>query len=98
MCTYYRYDHLAKVLSRILSERPDNIPDIFEDISKDLKKTKYIPERDTLRDKTDVSPEVAIAEIQRNLFVCNISLKFVILFLKIVFFSEPQLMRVMEKM
>ena len=35
------YDHLSRVLGKILDERPDNVIDIFEDVSKDAKRTKW---------------------------------------------------------
>ncbi|KAK0041151.1 radial spoke head protein 4 A [Biomphalaria pfeifferi] len=62
------YDHLSRVLGKILDERPDNVVDIFEDISKDCKRTKFTSDVDTIQDKVDRSTEVALAQIQRKLF------------------------------
>ncbi|CAG5127423.1 unnamed protein product [Candidula unifasciata] len=62
------YDHLSRVLGKILDERPDNVIDIFEDISKDEKRTKFTSNYDTIQDKVDRSTEVALAQIQRKLF------------------------------
>uniref|UniRef100_A0A0B7B924 Radial spoke head protein 4 homolog A n=1 Tax=Arion vulgaris TaxID=1028688 RepID=A0A0B7B924_9EUPU len=62
------YDHLSRVLGKILDERPDNVIDIFEDISKDEKRTKFTASQDTIQDKVDRSTEVALAQIQRKLF------------------------------
>ena len=62
------YDHLSRVLGKILDERPDNVIDIFEDVSKDAKRTKFTSDVDTVQDKVDRSTEVAIAQIQRKLF------------------------------
>ena len=62
------YDHLSRVLGKILDERPDNVIDIFEDVSKDAKRTKFTSDVDTVQDKVDRSTEVALAQIQRKLF------------------------------
>lgn len=62
------YDHLAKVLTKVLDERPENIADIFEDVSKTEKKSKFTSEVDTVLNKNDISTEVALAEIQEKLF------------------------------
>ena len=64
----YRYDHLAKVLTKVLDERPENVIDIFEDISKKEKKEKFTSNVDTVQNKIDKSTEVALAEIQVKLF------------------------------
>jgi hypothetical protein len=64
-----RYDHLAKVLSRILTERPVDAVDIFEDLSKLEKKEKFVNKVDTLIDKPDKSDETKLAEIQRGLYM-----------------------------
>ena len=65
---FCRYDHLSKVLTFILDQRPDNVADIFEDISKDVKRSKFTPDVDTVHNKVDKSTEVALAQIQRKLF------------------------------
>ncbi|KAK3757877.1 hypothetical protein RRG08_014433 [Elysia crispata] len=62
------YDHLSRVLGKILDERPDNVVDIFEDISKDSKRTKFTSDANTVQDKVDRSTEVALAQVQRKLF------------------------------
>jgi len=62
------YDHLSRVLGKILDERPDNVVDIFEDVSKDAKRTKFTSDVDTVQDKVDRSTEVALAQVQRKLF------------------------------
>ena len=63
-----RYDHLAKVLTKVLDERPENVVDVFEDISKKEKKEKFTSNVDTVQNKIDKSTEVALAEIQEKLF------------------------------
>jgi len=62
------YDHLAKVLTKVLDERPENVADIFEDISKEEKRAKFKSDTDTVLDKVDESTEVALAEVQKKLF------------------------------
>ena len=44
------YDHLARVLTKVLDERPENVADIFEDVSKRVKREKFISDVDTVRD------------------------------------------------
>ena len=75
---FYRYDHLAKVITRILDERPDNSVDLFEDVSADVKKTKFTAEGDTLIDRADRTGEVALAEIHHKLFVVCLFLQVII--------------------
>lgn len=67
----YSYDHLSRVLGKVLDERPDNVCDIFEDISKDAKRTKFTSDVDTVQDKVDRSTEVALAQVQRKLFTVS---------------------------
>ena len=67
----FRYDHLARVLTKVLDERPENPVDIFEDISNAEKRNKFTSDVDTVQDKVDKTTEVALAEIQEKLFkVC----------------------------
>ena len=65
------YDHLAKVLSRILTERPSDCVDIFEDLSRQEKREKFINKVDTLIDKPEKSSETELAETQRSLFAVS---------------------------
>jgi len=60
------YDHLSRVLGKILDERPDNVVDVFEDVSKDAKRTKFTSDVDTVQDKVDRSTEVALAQVQKK--------------------------------
>lgn len=62
------YDHLCKVLTKVLDERPDNSVDILEDISQEEKRAKFSSENTTVLDKVDNTTEVALAEIQKKLF------------------------------
>lgn len=63
------YDHLAKVLTRLLCERPNDAVDIFEDVSRLEKKEKFVNQVDTLIDKPDKSSTSKLADIQRQLFI-----------------------------
>lgn len=62
------YDHLAKVLTKILDERPVNAADIIEDVSHEVKQTGFMSSVDTVLDKVDRTTEQALAEIQLSLF------------------------------
>ena len=68
-----RYDHLARVLTKVLDERPDNAADIIEDLSRETKQTKFTSDVDTVLDKAEPSAEVALAEIQMKLFAVRAS-------------------------
>ena len=72
MNIFYSYDHLAKVLTRLLTERPADAVDIFEDVSKMEKREKFVSKVDTLIDKPDKSTETKLAEIQRGLYVVRL--------------------------
>lgn len=65
-----RYDHLAKVLTEILNERPKDVVDIFEEISvnakNDFRSTSSAS--DNIRDKPDRTQQLALAQIQHKLF------------------------------
>ena len=65
------YDHLAKVLTRVLDERPQDVVDIFEDVSKEVKKNRFSGEADSIQQRVDTSTEIALAEIQKRLFVVS---------------------------
>jgi radial spoke head protein 4A len=62
------YDHMCKMLTKILSDRPENAVDIFEDISKSLKKQKFKPKFDTVQNKPVIPAKFQIAELQKSLF------------------------------
>ena len=64
-----RYDHLAKVLTRLLTDRPADAADIFEDVSRLEKQEKHENKVDTLIDKPDKTAEIKLAEIQKTLFM-----------------------------
>ena len=63
-----RYDHLARVLTKVLDERPENVVDVFEDISKKVKREKFVSTVDTVRDEFEPTSEFHLAELQKPLF------------------------------
>ncbi|MGH0114881.1 UNVERIFIED_CONTAM: hypothetical protein FKN15_065805 [Acipenser sinensis] len=62
------YDHLARVLIKVLDERPENMVDMFEGLSKDIKWSQFSKKMDTLRDEPESSAAFDLAEIQKVLF------------------------------
>lgn len=63
------YEHLSKLLTRILSERPNNAAEIFEDLSKQQKFERFVNQADTLIEKPEKSSENKLAEVQKYLFM-----------------------------
>nr|XP_033809507.1 radial spoke head protein 6 homolog A [Geotrypetes seraphini] len=63
------YDHLSRVLTRILNERPNNVVDIFEDISKEMKWLLFQKKLDSLRDQYAVRETYELAEKHKALFL-----------------------------
>lgn len=68
----YRYDHLSKVLTRVLDDRPPDVVDIIEDLSKETKREEFISGVSTIQEKLDRSTEVALCQIQEKLFLVSI--------------------------
>lgn len=62
------YDHLSRVLTKVLDERPENVADVFEDVSRRVKREKFVSDVDTVRDEFEPSTEFALAEVQKALF------------------------------
>ncbi len=60
---------MAKVLTRLLTERPSDAVEIFEDLSRQEKREKFVNKVDTLIDKPDKSSETKLAEIQKSLYI-----------------------------
>ncbi|KAF3835636.1 hypothetical protein F7725_028194, partial [Dissostichus mawsoni] len=55
------YDHLSRVLLKVMDEHPDNAVDVIEDVSREVK-------RSTLRDLPQTTAAELLAEQQRLLF------------------------------
>ncbi|RXN01504.1 Radial spoke head protein 4-like A [Acipenser ruthenus] len=64
----HHYDHLARVLNKVLDERPENVVDMFEDLSKDIKRSQFSKKMDTLRDEPESSAAFDLAETRKVLF------------------------------
>lgn len=71
-CFFPRYDHLCKVITTILDERPSNAGDAFEYISKNVKKSAFKQDDDVIQDKYDESSEVLLAKLHNKLFTVRI--------------------------
>ncbi|XP_028628441.1 radial spoke head protein 4 homolog A [Grammomys surdaster] len=63
------YDHLSKVLTKILDERPADAVDIIENISQDVKMAHFNTKLDTLHNENEMLPAYEIAETQKALFL-----------------------------
>jgi len=63
-----RYDHLTRLLTKILDERPSNAVDVFEDFSRNVKEARFVSGADNLQDRPDASAESRLAETQLSLF------------------------------
>ncbi|XP_031820232.1 radial spoke head protein 4 homolog A isoform X2 [Sarcophilus harrisii] len=63
------YDHLSKVLTKVLDQRPENVVDIIENISQDVKKSHFNKKLDTLQDEHEVPLAYELAEKQKLLFL-----------------------------
>ncbi|XP_039626056.1 radial spoke head protein 4 homolog A [Polypterus senegalus] len=62
------YDHLTRVLTKILDERPENVVDVFEDISKGVKVSRFAKKLDALQDEPEYLAAFEAAEVQKTLY------------------------------
>ncbi|XP_040896697.1 radial spoke head protein 4 homolog A [Toxotes jaculatrix] len=62
------YDHLTRVLIKVMDEHPHNAVDVIEDISRDVKRGLYEDKQSTLRDLPQTTAAELLAEQQRLLF------------------------------
>ncbi|XP_067113743.1 radial spoke head protein 6 homolog A [Osmerus mordax] len=62
------YDHLARLLTKVMDERPENVVDIFEDMSREVKRGILPETQSTLRDVAFIPATQLLAEKQRLLF------------------------------
>ena len=65
----YRYDHLVRVVSNLLLERPPNPLEIFEDLSRDAKAEALEPK--IIEPYSGGAEELAMAQINKKLFSVN---------------------------
>ncbi|KAG5844531.1 hypothetical protein ANANG_G00163480 [Anguilla anguilla] len=62
------YDHLVRVLCKVMDERPENAVDIIEDMSLEVKRAGMRDKQSTLRDTPPVPAVQVLAEQQKTLF------------------------------
>jgi len=68
VCMERRYEHLTRLLTKILEERPPNAVDVFEDLSRKVRETRFVSGADNLLDRHEKSSENQLAETQLSLF------------------------------
>ncbi|KAL4601473.1 hypothetical protein GN956_G25897, partial [Arapaima gigas] len=62
------YDHLARLLTKVMDERPRDVVDIFEDMSLNVKRAGLQSTQSTLRSTSPISTALVLAEQQKALF------------------------------
>uniref|UniRef100_A0AAZ3QXF9 Radial spoke head component 4A n=1 Tax=Oncorhynchus tshawytscha TaxID=74940 RepID=A0AAZ3QXF9_ONCTS len=62
------YDHLSRLLTKVMDERPENVVDIIEDMSREVKQEFLQDKQSTLRDMPLATAAQLLAEQQRLLF------------------------------
>ncbi|KAJ4943302.1 hypothetical protein JOQ06_005805 [Pogonophryne albipinna] len=62
------YDHLSRVLMKVMDEHPDNAVDVIEDVSREVKRGLFEDKQSTLRDLPQTTAAELLAEQQRLLF------------------------------
>ncbi|XP_014051759.1 radial spoke head protein 6 homolog A [Salmo salar] len=62
------YDHLSRLLTKVMDERPENVVDIIEDMSREVKQELLQDKQSTLRDMPLATAAQLLAEQQRLLF------------------------------
>ncbi|KAK2815991.1 hypothetical protein Q5P01_026458 [Channa striata] len=63
------YDHLTRLLVKVMDEHPDNVVDVIEDMSRDVKRELFQDKQSTLRDFPQTTVAEQLAEQQRLLFL-----------------------------
>jgi len=61
------YDHISKIINKLLTEKPKNAYDVFESFSEKVKKETFQP-KSTLLDDFVTSEEFNLAQLQKHLF------------------------------
>ncbi|XP_035617242.1 radial spoke head protein 6 homolog A [Oncorhynchus keta] len=62
------YDHFARVLTKVMDERPENVVDVIEDMSHEVKRGLLLDKQSTLRDIPPSPAAQLLAEQQMLLF------------------------------
>ncbi|KAF3691381.1 Radial spoke head protein 4 -like protein A Radial spoke head-like protein 3 [Channa argus] len=63
------YDHLTRVLIKVMDEHPENVVDVIEDMSWDVKRGLFQDKQSSLRDFPQTTAAEQLAEQQRPLFL-----------------------------
>ncbi|XP_051930004.1 radial spoke head protein 4 homolog A [Hippocampus zosterae] len=63
------YDHLSRLLMRVIEERPHDVVDVMEDLSHDVKLRLYEDTQSSLQDLQQTTAAEELAEQQKVLFV-----------------------------
>ncbi|KAM9796076.1 radial spoke head protein 6 homolog A isoform X1 [Syngnathus typhle] len=63
------YDHLSRLLMRVIEERPHDVVDVMEDLSHDVKLRLYLDTQNSLQDLQQTTAAEELAEQQKVLFV-----------------------------
>ncbi|XP_075997670.1 radial spoke head protein 4 homolog A-like [Genypterus blacodes] len=62
------YDHMTRLLVKVMEERPRNAVDVFEDMSRDVKRAAFDHKQSSLRDQRQTEATEQLAEQQQLLF------------------------------
>ena len=62
------YDHLTRLLIKVMDEQPQDVVEVIEDMSRDLKRALFKDKQSTLRDLPHTTPVEMLAEQQLHLF------------------------------
>ena len=65
--THSSYDHISKIINKLLTEKPKNAYDVFESFSEKVKKETFQP-KSTLLDDYVTTEEFNLARLQKPLF------------------------------
>lgn len=74
MCSINSYNHLTRMLTKLLDERPNDAVDRFEGISASVKSQRVSACQDNIVDKPEKDATASLAETQLTLF--SVSLQY----------------------
>ncbi|KAF4076430.1 hypothetical protein AMELA_G00215050 [Ameiurus melas] len=66
--TFNLYDHLVRVLTKVMDERPENAVDVIEDLSHEVKRSMVLDKQSMLRDAPSTTSSELLDEKQSVLF------------------------------
>ncbi|XP_053507646.1 radial spoke head protein 4 homolog A-like isoform X1 [Ictalurus furcatus] len=66
--TFNLYDHLVRVLTKVMDKRPENAMDVIEDLSHEVKLSMVLDKQSMLRDAPSTTSSELLAEKQSALF------------------------------